>query len=234
MVMLGSGWDHVLTKVKITQEIDYGEIFGVSSGVPGHRGKLVVGKLNGKAVCFMAGRFHLYEGYTAQEATTPIRVFAKLGVRRIVVTSASGGLNPKYKVGDLVILSDLLTTFLLDNPLKGAIFQDMSEVFEPKWREDAMKVCVDNKMPFHEGVYAYMHGPHYETFTDKMALRFLGADCVGMSTVPETIQAKALGLDVLGLSLVTNLAFVKHAHKDVVAAAKKASSKLAEVISKII
>lgn len=234
LIVLGSGWNKVIEQVKNGQELSYKEVFGIEASVPGHEGKLITGELAGKQTTLMAGRMHLYEGYSAREATLPYRVLAESGVKRMIVTSASGGLNPKYEVGDFVVLSDLLTLFLLDNPLVGPEFIDMSEVFSTKWRRKAIKAASEMGAVAREGVYAYMHGPHFESFTDKMALRNLGADCVGMSTVPETIQAKALGLEVLGLSLVTNLAFVKHAHSDVLAAAEKASEKMAELLTRVI
>jgi purine-nucleoside phosphorylase len=234
VVMLGSGWNKALSLAKVEIEVSYQDIFGVESGVPGHEGKLVIAELSNKRVAFMAGRFHLYEGYSASEVTLPIQVFAKMGAKKLVVTSASGGLNPKYGVGELVVLSDLLTTFLPDNPLVGPEFVDMSQVFDEEWRQQAIQAGRAAELIAHEGVYAYMHGPHFETFADKMALRQLGADCVGMSTVPEVIRAKALGMKVLGLSLVTNLAFVSHKHEEVLAAAEAASGKLARMIQGIV
>lgn len=234
VVMLGSGWNKALDTVTVVHRLPYSEIFGSSAGVPGHTGELVIGTYNKQSVAFMSGRFHLYEGYSALEATAPIRAFAALGSKKLIVTSASGALNPKYQVGDFIILSDLLTLFLKDNPLKGPLFQDMSAVFDGAWRKRAIAACTELDLPFHEGVYAYMPGPHYETFADKMALRMLGADCVGMSTVPEVLQAKNCGMEVLGLSLVTNLAFVTHRHEDVVAAADRASAGMANLLSHVL
>ncbi len=227
LVVLGSGWNKVLDEVKIDSEIGYEELFGVKTSVPGHTGKLIIGNINQSRVAFMSGRVHMYEGYSAEKATLPIRVFAQAGIKQLILTAACGALNPKYKVGDFVILSDMLTLFLaLDNPLRGPQFIDVSEVFDAELRNKAKKICIENEIPFHEGVYAYYHGPNYETPADKMALRFLGADVVGMSTVPETLTARSFGINVLGLSFVTNLAFVKHDHKEVIAEANKASGKM--------
>jgi purine-nucleoside phosphorylase len=204
----------------------------VVSTVPGHAGKLVVGELNKKRVALMAGRFHMYEGHSGREATLPIRVLAQAGVKQLIVTSASGALNPKYEVGDFVVLSDLITVFAsVDNPLKGTEFADLSEVFDPEMRQLAKKVLLEQNNQFREGVYVYLHGPNYETPADKMLLASLGADVVGMSTVPETMTARWLGIKVLGLSMVTNLAFVKHAHQDVLAAAEAASEKMVGVLT---
>lgn len=235
LVMLGTGWNQVLNQreLEIETEINFKQLFGVEATVPGHEGKLIVAKLNGRRTAFMQGRLHLYEGYTAREATLPIRVFAQAGMKRLVITSASGGLNPKYRVGDVVVLSDLLTLGLvLDNPLVGPQFVDMSEVFDLEWRGQAVAAAAKLGINVQQGVYAYYHGPNFETPTDKLALRALGADVCGMSTVPEAIQAKALGVKILGLSCVTNLAFVKHSHQEVLAAAENVGEKLGELIIK--
>jgi purine-nucleoside phosphorylase len=234
LIMLGTGWNQVLSDADIETEISYKDLFGVSATVPGHEGKLVVARIAGKRTAFMQGRLHLYEGYSGIDATLPIRVFAQAGVRQLVVTSAAGALNESYRVGDFVILSDLLTLFLPSNPLIGPQFIDLSQAFDPKLREIAKKTCASESLPFREGVYAYMHGPHFETPADKMALHHLGADVVGMSTVPETLMAKSLKLQVLGLSFVTNLAFVQHAHEDVLAAANESSNKMAQLLKGII
>lgn len=235
LVMLGSGWNKVIEKVEVEVEISYKELFGVEASVPGHEGKLVVGRLGGKRVAFMNGRLHMYEGYTAREATLPIRVFAKAGMTQLVVTAACGALNEKYQVGNFCLTSDVLTLFMaLDNPLLGPQFLDVSEIFDPELRKLAREVLVAHNLPFHEGVYVYYHGPNFETPADKMALKFLGGDVVGMSTVPETIMARWLGVRVLSLAFVTNLAFVKHAHEDVLAAADKGSQGMVQVLEGVI
>jgi len=235
LIVLGSGWNNILKDVEINFEIGYETLFGVKTTVPGHTGKLVVGKINKKQVTFMSGRIHMYEGYSGEEATLPIRVFAKAGIKKLILTAACGALNPKYGVGDFVILSDILTLFLaLDNPLSDPQFIDVSEVFDIKMRNKARKICVNKSIPFHEGVYAYYHGPNYETPADKMALKILGADVCGMSTVPETLTARSLGIKVLGLSFVTNLAFVKHDHKEVVREAEKGSKKMMCLLQNIL
>jgi purine-nucleoside phosphorylase len=232
--MLGSGWNHVLTFAKVESRVSYSELFGVTPSVPGHSGEAIIAELGGKRILFMSGRFHLYEGYTAAEATLPIKLFVQAGVKAIVVTSASGALNPEYKVGDFVVLADLLTLFLRSNPLLGPQFLDMSSVFDPGWQAKAKEVIEGSGFTPRSGVYAYVPGPHFETPTDKRALLGLGADCVGMSTVPEVIMAKQMGAKVLGLSLITNLAFVKHDHKDVMAAAERAREQMAQVIKGLI
>lgn len=235
LVMLGTGWNQVLEGRKAETEISYEKLFGVEASVPGHEGKLVVAEFRGKRVAFMQGRLHIFEGYSGHEATLPIRVFHQAGMKKLVITSATGGLNPKYKVGDVVVLSDLMTLFLaLDNPLVGPKFTDMSEVFDPVWRKEAVKAAIKIGLPVHEGTYVYYHGPNFETPADKMALRMLGADVTGMSTIPEAIQAHNLGVKILGLSCVTNLAFVKHSHKEVLAAANQVGEKLSKLLNKLV
>lgn len=234
LVILGSGWNHALKLAKIETRVGYDKLFGIKTSVPGHSGELVVGEIEHKRVVFMSGRFHLYEGYTGQEATSPIAALLGMGVERVVVTSASGALNPRYKVGDFVVIDDLLTIFLRSNPLVGPKFLDMSQVFDPAWMELAKKEIRKLTLVPRSGVYAYMPGPHYESFADKKALKILGADCVGMSTVPEVLTAKAWGAKVLGLSLITNLAFVKHDHLEVMAAAKVAETQMGRLIGKVV
>lgn len=235
LIILGSGWNRLLEDVVVEKKIPYSELFGIETSVPGHTGELVIGTTGKKRIAFMSGRFHMYEGYSGEEATLPIRLFAKAGIKKLILTAACGALNEKYKVGDFVILSDIITLLLaLDNPLKGPQFIDVSEVFNLDMRKKAVKICVENDIPFREGSYVYYHGPNFETPADKMALRFLGADVVGMSTVPETLAARALGIDVLGLSFVTNLAFVKHNHKEVLEEADKASEKMKRLLSLIV
>ena len=234
LFVLGSGWNSMLQELTIEKQISYKELFGVGATVPGHEGRLVIGKLRGTRIACMSGRFHMYEGYSAYEATTPIRVFAKAGMNKMVITAACGALNEKYRVGDFVILTDMLTLLLaLDNPVKGPHFTDVSEVFDTAMREQARKMCVEKNIPFHEGIYAYYHGPNYETPADKVALKVLGADVCGMSTVPETLVARSLGVKTLGLSFVTNLAFVKHNHKEVIAEANKASKQMKALLSSL-
>lgn len=235
VIVLGSGWNKILDDMKIDVRISYEELFDVKTSVPGHSGELLIGSIGKKRIACMSGRFHMYEGFSGYEATAPIRLFAKLGVKNLILTAACGALNEKYKVGDFVILSDMITLFLaLDNPIRGANFVDVSEVFDKGLRENAVQICAKHVIPFHEGTYVYYHGPNYETPADKMALRFLGADVVGMSTVPETLVARSLNMNVLGLSFVTNLAFVKHNHKEVVAEANKASEKMKVLLSNLI
>ena len=234
-IVLGSGWNKVLDGAEIETELSYKDLFAVEATVPGHEGKLVIANMHGRRIAFMAGRFHTYEGFTSRQATTPIQVFAKAGLKKLILTAACGALHEKYKVGDFVVLSDVITLFLsLDNPLIGPQFLDMSEAFNPEMRNQARQILQKSSIPYHEGSYCYYHGPNYESPADKMALRFLGADVVGMSTVPEVIVARWNKIDVLGIGFVTNLAFVKHDHKDVIAQAEKASKHMTLLLNEII
>lgn len=231
--ILGSGWGKVIKDVKIDKELLYSKIFGQKTTVPGHSDKAIFGTISEKKVIILSGRFHTYEGYSSYETTKTVRYLHDQGVRKIIITSAVGGLNPKYKVGDLVILNDIITLFC-QSPLTGAQFQNLSEPFSQDLSKSAEQAAAQINLPLQKGVYAYMKGPHYETFADKMALRFLGADVVGMSTVPEVIMANHLDMEVLGLSLVTNLAFVKHSHKEVLAAVKNQEEKLRKFFLELI
>lgn len=231
--ILGSGWGGILEKVKNKKEKSFESVFGHKTTVTGHAGKIISGSLMKKNVIILSGRFHTYEGYTPHEATKTVRYLHEQGVKQIVITSASGALNPKYQVGDLVILSDLISLFC-QSPLTGNQFQNLSQPFSGRLTGAAQKAADQTDFPWQKGVYVYLKGPHFETFSDKMALRFLGADVVGMSTVPEVIMANHLGVEVLGLSLVTNLAFVKHDHKDVLQAAKNREKKLKKFLLNLI
>jgi purine-nucleoside phosphorylase len=232
LIVLGSGWSAILAECKVEVELGYDQLFGVAAGVPGHQGKLVIGKVGKQRLALMAGRFHTYEGYTTEEVTRPIQAFAQVGLKEVVITAAAGALNEKYHVGDFIFLSDMITAFC-SSPLKGAQFQDLSEVFDLQWRHKAVSICATQEIPVHEGVYVYTKGPHFETPADKMFFHHLGADVVGMSTVPETIMARWLKLKVLGLAYVTNLAFVTHDHKDVLAAAEQGSDRMVTLLKNL-
>lgn len=233
LIILGSGWNKVLEKAEIIKEISYPDFLGVEASVPGHEGKLVIAKINGKEVAFMQGRLHTYEGYTSEEVTRPIQAFAQLGLKKMIVTAAAGGLNKQYQVGDFVVMSDMITSFC-PSPLTGAKFQDLSLAFDLDFSARATEICAREHIPFHQGVYCYTRGPHFETPADKRLFATLGADVIGMSTVPETIMARWLKIDVLGLAFVTNLAFVKHDHKDVLAAADRGSQQMVMLLEELI
>jgi len=235
LFVLGSGWNKILSEVVVEKEIGYKELFGVSSTVPGHEGKLIIGTLNNIRTAFMSGRFHMYEGYSSQEVANPIRLFTKAGTTNLVLTSACGALNEKYRVGDIVILNDIITLFLsLKNPLVGPQFIDSSCVFNKELREKAVTISKENNISYREGSYVFYHGPNYETPSDKRALKILGADVCGMSMVPEVLVARSLDIKILGLAFVTNLAFVKHDHKKVLEEAEKGSKKMGALLKAIL
>lgn len=193
--------------------LPYREIPGmpVSTAV-GHRGELVVGTFGDIPIAVMSGRFHLYEGYTAQQIVTGIRLFRELGVRQVVLTNAAGGINPNFGEGALVLVSDHIN-LQGANPLVGPNdsglgerFPDMTDVYSPQLRDIAKRTAASLGIPLFEGVYAGMLGPSYETPAEIRFLRMIGADLVGMSTISEAIAANHLGMQVLGISCVTNIA----------------------------
>lgn len=230
LAILGSGWNEAIDASQIELELGYDELFGVEASVPGHQGKLVITTIGKTRVAVMVGRFHRYEQMSSREVTLPIRVFAEAGAKRLLLTAASGAVNEKYQVGDFVITADLLTVLLPDSPLVGPQFLDLSQAFDPRLRQLMREVAVQEKLALREGVYGYYHGPNFETPADKMAFKILGADVVGMSTVPETIMARWLNMQVVSLAFVTNLAFVKHDHLEVLAAAQKGSKQMVKLL----
>jgi purine-nucleoside phosphorylase len=212
-VVLGSGLGAFADSLEERVEIPYAEIPGwPCSTAVGHAGKLIFGKLGGLEVAVMAGRAHLYEGYTPAQAVFGVRVLGRLGVRSVVFTNAAGGIDLSLERGGLVLISDHLN-LQGSNPLAGPNddslgprFPDMSEAYSRRYREIAKNVAAALCIPFSEGVYAAMLGPSYETPAEIRYLRAIGADVVGMSTVPEVIAANHMGMKVLGISCVTNMA----------------------------
>ena len=212
-LILGSGLGVLGDEIEEAVKIKYNEILNFpESTVEGHAGCLVVGKLQGKDVIAMQGRFHYYEGYTQQEITFPVRVMKALGVETIIVTNAAGGANKEYTPGDLMIIKDHIN-LSGNNPLMGknderfgVRFPDMSTAYSPKYI-DVVKDCArDLNIDIKEGVYAFFSGPTYETPAEVKMARILGADAVGMSTAPEVIVANHSGMDVIGISCITNMA----------------------------
>ncbi|MFA6989493.1 MAG: purine-nucleoside phosphorylase [Candidatus Gastranaerophilaceae bacterium] len=211
-LILGSGLGDIANSIQGIK-VPYEEIPGFeSSKVQGHAGCLAIGTLAGKNVVAMQGRFHFYEGHTMQKVVFPLKVMKKLGIQKLVVTNAAGGINPDFKPGDLMIITDHIN-FMGTNPLigqnddeLGVRFPDMSTAYSKKLIEITKSVA--NKMGIEttQGVYLGGTGPSYETPTEVKMMRILGADAVGMSTVPEVITANYLGLEVLGISCITNMA----------------------------
>jgi len=232
-LILGTGWNQVIKQIKVIKRTPYEKLFKLKSTVPGHQGELIEAEYAGKQVAIMSGRFHIYEGYTAQQVTKPLLYLKKLGVKNLIITNAVGGLNPKLKVGDFVILNDFFT-LMAPTPLVGPEFIDLSQAFNLQLIKLAQIQAKKLNLRHSLGVYAYCHGPQFETPADKRALKILGADVVGMSNAPETIMANYLKMKVLGLACVTNLAFVKHSHQEVLAESKKAASNMTKLLTAIL
>lgn len=212
-VILGSGLGDYAQALEDERHIAYADVPGFPvSTVPGHAGVWYTGTLKGKRVCMMRGRFHYYEGYSLKDVTLPVRVMQRLGVKTLIVTNAAGGVNMEYKPGELMVISDVIN-MTGANPLFGENldafgprFPDMSKALDGEYRELAHRCAKEMNLTLREGVYAQMTGPSFETPAEIRMLRTLGADAVGMSTVPEIIAARHGGMRVLGVSCITNMA----------------------------
>jgi purine-nucleoside phosphorylase len=212
-LVLGSGLGFLGDQVEAACAVPYGELPGLPvSTVPGHAGRLVLGRLGGRPVAVMQGRFHFYEGYGLAQVTSGVRLLARLGVRGLIITNAAGGVRADLHPGDLMLISDHIN-LMGSNPLigknldaLGPRFPDMSDAYTQALRAQARAVAAELGIPIKEGVYAAFTGPSYETPAEIRALRTLGADAVGMSTIPEVIAACHMGVPVLGMSCISNLA----------------------------
>ena len=204
-IVLGSGLGPLAGAVNVEREVSFAEAGLPASTVPGHAGRFIFGSMEGTPVVLMKGRIHLYEGHPAGAVTSGVRWLAAQGISRLILTNAAGTLNPDFKPGDWMMLSDHLN-LTGTSPLQGADFIDMSAPYDTAWRSVFRNAAAAVGMPLHEGVYAGLSGPQYETPAEVRMLRALGADAVGMSTVLETIQARGLGLPVCAFSCLTNWA----------------------------
>jgi purine-nucleoside phosphorylase len=212
-IVLGSGLGAFADDLEESCVMPYEEIPGFAKPtVEGHAGRLVLGRIDGTTVAALQGRFHFYEGYSRDEVTFPMRVFGLMGIKSVVLTNAAGGINIGFDQGSLMLISDHLN-LMCTNPLSGpnderfgVRFPDMSEVYNREFQEIAVEEAHALGLELRRGVYAAMSGPSYETPAEVRMLRTLGADAVGMSTVPEAIVARQMGIKVLGISCITNMA----------------------------
>jgi len=232
-VVLGSGLGGFAEELSDSSSIPYKEIQGFAQAtVEGHAGQLVIGRAGTVAVAAMQGRFHFYEGYSLDDVTFPVRVLKLLGVQTLILTNAAGSLNTEFTPGSLMVISDHINLMGV-NPLRGPEFIDMSEAYSREYREIAKKVGI-----LKEGVYAGLLGPSYETPAEIRYLRTIGADLVGMSTVPEVIAANHMGIKVLGISCVTNMAAgilpQKLTHSEVLATGDRVKDTLAALLRAVI
>jgi len=240
-IILGTGLGALAKEIKVDASIPYKDIphFPVST-VYGHKGRLVLGLLGGKKVVAMQGRFHYYEGYSLPEVTFPVRVMRAMGADTLVVSNACGGMNPRFSRGNIMVMEDHINLFG-DNPLRGPNdeslgprFPDMSEPYSRELIALAEKVALEAGIKLQKGVYVGVQGPNLETRAEYRFLRGVGADVVGMSTVPETIVAVHSGMRVLGLSVVTDLclpdALKPTSHIEIVKTASQAEPKLTKLM----
>lgn len=236
-MVLGSGLGPLADAVEIEREVSFADAGLPTSRVPGHAGRFVIGRLSGAPVVVMSGRVHLYEGHSPQDVTAGLRWMAAEGVKHVVLTNAAGTLNPAFHPGSWMMLTDHLN-LTGTSPLQGADFIDLSATYDPGWREVCRKAAASLGLPLHEGVYAGLRGPQYETPAEVRMLRMLGADAVGMSTVLETIQARALGIQVTAFSCLTNWAAgisdQPLDHQEVLATGKQSAADMIRLITTVI
>jgi purine-nucleoside phosphorylase len=248
LMVLGSGLGFMADYVENPKYVGYKSIpnFKVSTA-PGHRGRLVFGELFGKKVMLMQGRFHTYEGYSIVDVAYPVRVAKLLGVKTMIVTNAAGAVNTNFNAGDIMLITDHIKLFM-SSPLTGPNieqfgerFPDMSRVYDRDLQEIARQAAIDLGIELREGVYMFFPGPQFETPAEVMAARILGADAVGMSTVPEAIAANQCGIKTLGLTLCSNMAAGvlgkplsgEEVNEAAEASAPKFSSLVAEILKRI-
>ncbi len=243
-IILGTGLGSLADEITDKYEIPYQEIpnFPVST-VEGHSGKLLFGKLGNKDILAMQGRFHYYEGYSMKEVTFPIRVMRELGVTTLFVSNAAGGTNPRFSIGDLMIITDHIN-FFPEHPLRGKNipygprFPDMSEAYDKELVAKAKAIAAEQGFAVQEGVYLGTQGPTYETPAEYRMFRTFGADAVGMSTIPEVIVARHCGMRVFGISVITDLGvegkIMEITHEEVQQAADKAQPRMTAIMRELI
>ena len=242
--MLGTGLGQLASEITDTYEFPYSEIpnFPVST-VEGHSGKLIFGRLGGKDIVAMQGRFHYYEGYNMKEVTFPVRVMYELGIKTLFVSNAAGGMNPEFLIGDIMVITDHINLFP-EHPLRGKNFPtgprfpDMHQAYDPQLIALADEIAAEKGIRLMHGVYVGVQGPTFETPAEYRMYRILGGDTIGMSTVPEVIVANHCGIRVFGISIVTDLGGfdvpVQVSHEEVQIAANKAQPLMTEIMREII
>jgi purine-nucleoside phosphorylase len=244
-IILGTGLGGLAEEIEVEVKISYTMIpnFPVST-VEGHKGQLIFGKFGGKNVVAMQGRFHFYEGYNMKEVTFPVRVFKMLGIHLLIVSNASGGVNPEFEIGDIMLINDHLN-FFPEHPLRGANdiklgtrFPDMSEAYSKELISKTHEIANKLEYKLQEGVYAGVSGPTFETPSEYKFYHIAGADAVGMSTVPEVIVARHMNMKVLGLSIITDLGvpgkIIEVSHEEVQIVAKQAEAKMTKLIEDLL
>ncbi len=243
-IILGTGLGQLASEITDKIEIPYTEIpnFPVST-VEGHSGKLIFGKLGGIDIMAMQGRFHFYEGYSMKEVTFPVRVMYELGIKTLFVSNAAGGMNPQFKIGDLMIITDHIN-FFPEHPLRGKNFPtgprfpDMHETYDKKLIQLAADIAFEKKIRITYGVYLGLQGPTFETPAEYKMYHLMGADAVGMSTVPEVIVAHHCGIRTFGVSVITDLGGfdnpVEVSHEEVQEAANAAQPRMTEIMREMI
>ena len=243
-IILGTGLGGLVSEIDIQHSIPYNEIpnFPVST-VEGHSGRLIFGTLGNKNVVAMQGRFHFYEGYTMEKVTFPVRVMKLLGIKNLILSNASGGVNPDYKIGDLMIIADHIC--LIPNPLigenideLGPRFPDMSESYDKKLIKLAEGIAAENNLPVKKGVYVALTGPTLETPAEYKHMRIIGGDTVGMSTAPEVIVARHMNIPCFAMSVITDLGvpgkIQKVTHEEIQKVSEVAEPKLTLIIKELI
>lgn len=244
-IILGTGLGDIVQEIDVAATLEYDQIPNFpKSTATSHRGRLVCGQLAGVPVVAMEGRFHMYEGYALKDITLPVRVFKELGAELLVVSNACGGLNPYFQSGDIMVIEDQIN-LMGDNPLiginddrLGPRFPDMCEPYDQQWIDRTIKIARDQGIGIHKGVFVAVAGPNLETRAEYRFLRMIGADVVGMSTVPETIVAVHCGLKTVGLSVVTDMCLpdaLKPANVDeIIATANATAPQLISIVRGIV
>jgi purine-nucleoside phosphorylase len=243
-IILGTGLGGLVKEIEILHSLPYETIPNMPvSTVEGHSGKLIFGILGGKKVVCMQGRFHYYEGYSMEQVIFPVRVMKFLGIKTLFVSNASGGVNPKFKIGDLMLITDHIC--LMPNPLigknekeLGVRFPDMSEPYNRKLIQKAKAIARKHKIKVHKGVYVGLTGPSLETPAEYKYVRIIGGDAVGMSTVPEIIAARHMEIPCFAISVITDIGvtgkIVKVTHEDVQRAAEKSEPKMTLIMKELV